>query len=142
MYLTEALKDEMRKAPLGEFCPDYFRAKGYRSGSAATPAGTFFSGGEGRFTVPLQHVAFSKKIHTAAVAVPNTALRQIVADLVFLGVLFLLHSGVFFLFRRLLTLDLGRNGGSLLLFFGRQFHHQLRRGKRMLFLCLWGIFLA
>ena len=38
MYLTEALKAEMRQAPIGEFCPEYFRGMGYQSSTATTPA--------------------------------------------------------------------------------------------------------
>lgn len=56
MYLTEALKDEMRKAPLGEFCPDYFRAKGYQSGTAATPAGKRADGIAALLTAPTPHI--------------------------------------------------------------------------------------
>ncbi|MBR6727640.1 MAG: hypothetical protein IKM08_05565 [Clostridia bacterium] len=56
MHLTEALKEEMRQRPSGEFCPDYFRAMGYASGTAATPAGKRADGIAALLTGPEPHI--------------------------------------------------------------------------------------
>ena len=62
MYLTEALKDEMRQTPSGEFCPDYFRVSGYRESTAATPAGKRADGIVALLTRPVPHVYQNDRI--------------------------------------------------------------------------------
>ncbi len=56
MYLTEALKSEMHQAPLGKFCPEYFRVMGYRQGTATTPAGRRADGIVALLTGPTPHI--------------------------------------------------------------------------------------
>ena len=56
MCLTEALKAEMRQAPIGEFCPEYFRGMGYQSSTAATPACKRADGIAALLTGPIPHI--------------------------------------------------------------------------------------
>ena len=39
MLLTERLKKEMEKRPLGEFCPPYFKSIGYKASKSESPSG-------------------------------------------------------------------------------------------------------
>ena len=56
MYLTEALKVEMRQATIGEFCPEHFRGMGYQRSIAVTPACKRADGIAALLTGPIPHI--------------------------------------------------------------------------------------
>ena len=50
--ILDGLKEEMKNAPSGEYCPDYFRAQGYASSNGTTVSQIRADGIAALFTAP------------------------------------------------------------------------------------------
>ncbi|MBQ6677040.1 MAG: hypothetical protein IJM71_03230 [Clostridia bacterium] len=54
--ILDGLKEEMKNAPSGEYCPDYFRAQGYASSNGTTVSQIRADGIAALFTVPKPYI--------------------------------------------------------------------------------------